>query len=392
MGLLDWLNEGIGSMGGGASPSSAAPPMPPMQDPGSSPGMMSGAPPMPPTPAPPTVGDAGPMSPSLPPPPPPMPPAASEGSGGDMLPPAATATAGLLPPAPPLASSGPQGMIGRALGLDRNAAKTISGSLASGLKSVGDNVHKPGLAAFAGSAGSALEGGNSADDKISDQQTKYLTQAIAAAKSGNESALNVARTRLAVAQAKAAEEGDSGKTDLNVARTRLATAQARKLEDGGGTTKASVVNSPEQLYLRAVGATNSDGKLSLLKNAYIQAAKDGQQDSPAAKAAKQAYEKAYDETRDGHLKTLGVDPKIASTIGKKPGFSADNPVPKDGLTREKFNALPVGAYFVNPADGRLLIKQPPAGATPPAAASSGTSPVPPAPPVTAPADSSADEE
>jgi hypothetical protein len=321
-----------------------------------------------------------------------MPPAASGSSDGDLLPANVAATAGALPVMPPPTSGGP-GMIGRALGLDRNTARTLSGSLASGLKSVGDNVHKPGLAAFAGSAGSAMEGGNSADDKTSEQQTKYLQQAIAAAKAGNEGALNIARTRLAIAQAKTAEEGDPAKTELNAARTRLATAQATKIEADGGKS-GSVVNSPEQLYLRAVGATNSDGKLSLLKNAYIQASKDGQQDSPAAKAAKKAYEDAYDETRNAHLKTLGVDPKVAQKIGKQAGFSADNPIPSAGLTQEKFNALPDGAYFINPKDGKLLIKQPRAGANPAPAASSPAPPAPPMPPVpvTAPAGSAADDD
>lgn len=219
-----------------------------------------------------------------------------------------------------------------------------------------------------------MEGGNTAEDKTEDKQLKYLQQAIADAKAGNERGLNLARTKLALAQAKAAEEGDPAKSALTVARTREATARARKLETDAGGSKASVVNSPEQLYLRAIGATNSDGKLSLLKNAYIQASKDGQQDTPAAKAAKTAYETAYDQTRDAHLKTLGVDPKIASKIGKQAGFSADNPIPSAGLTKEKFDALPPGAYFVNPKDGRLLIKQPPAGANPPPAASSGAPP------------------
>jgi hypothetical protein len=296
---------------------------------------------------------------------------------------------------PPAAPSGFRqngvGPLGRVLGLDANRASELGGSLASGLKSVGDNWNKPGLAAFSGSAGSALEGGNKAGEKNIEQQQKYLTQAIAATKAGDEKALSIASTRLKLAQAKAAEDGDPEKSALTVARTREATARARKLDAEASGSKASVVNSPEQLYLRAIGATNSDGKLSLLKNAYIQASKDGQQDTPAAKAAKNAYETAYDETRDAHLKTLGVDPKIASKIGKQAGFSADNPIPKEGLTKEKFDQLPVGAYFVNPKDGRLLIKQPPAGANPPPAASSPTPAAPPVP-VTAPAVSAADSE
>lgn len=394
MGLLDWLTDGAGSAMGGSSP---PPGMPPMQDPGTSDAMNP----------PPQVGDGGPPPSMLPPPasvPMPMarPPAADDPAA---LPPNAAPAIGTdlaLPPnaapslaPPPSTASGP---LGRMLGLDRNRESQVRGSLGAGLKAAGENAHKPGLAAFAGSMGSGIEGGKTASDKTTDQQQKYLTQAIAAAQAGNTAALNIARTKLALAQAKAAEEGDPAKSELTTARTRLATAQARKLEEGGEDAlktartrlataqatrleegrdkKDSPINSPEQLYLRAIGATNGDGKLSLLKNAYIQASKDGQQDTPAAKAAKKAYEDAYDQTRDAHLKTLGVDPKIASKIGKQPGFSADNPVPSTGLTQQKFDQLPVGAYFLNPKDGRLLIKQPPAGANPPPAASSPAAPIP----------------
>lgn len=439
MGLLDWLTEGAGSSMGGSSmsmPPSMLTGMPPVQQTGADAYPRGGdpvadQPPMPRGGDPMTAGGAPPNGPGLPYPPgldpmaaggdvpngpglPPAPPMAMNSSpltksyntdGSPALPPAGPTSGAEMPPgpptsllppnlAPPMAPSGvgPQGFIGRALGLDRNSAKQISGSLASGLKSVGDNANKPGLAAFSGSAGSALEGGNAAEDKTEDKQLKYLQQAIAEAQAGNTAKLNIARTQLALAQAKAAREGDPEKSALTVARTRESTARARKLEADGGGSKASVVNSPEQLYLRAIGATNSDGKLSLLKNAYIQASKDGQQDTPAAKAAKTAYETAYDETRDSHLKTLGVDPKIASKIGKQPGFSADNPIPSAGLTKEKFDALPPGAYFVNPKDGRLLIKQPPAGANPTPAASSPTPTAPPPVPVTAPAGSAADRD
>lgn len=426
MGLLDWLNEGIGSDSGSSmkippTMLTGTPPVqqtgadaPPLPNPMTSDigGGMQGAGPQP-SPFPPgtdpmTAGGETPNGPGLPPSPQvpmPMPRPPGADAGPAALPPNAAPTSGAgMPPGPPLSLVPPNaapsgfrqngvGPLGRMLGLDANRASELSGSLAKGLKSVGDNWNKPGLAAAAGSAGASLEGGNEAGNKTIDQQQKYLAQAIAAAKSGNETALNTARTRLAIAQAKTAEDGDPEKSALTVARTRESTARARKLEADGSGGKSSVVNSPEQLYLRAIGATNSDGKLSLLKNAYIQASKDGQQDTPAAKAAKTAYETAYDETRDQHLKTLGVDPKIASKIGKQPGFSSDNPVPKEGLTKEKFDQLPPGSYFVNPADGRLLIKQPPAGANPTPAASSPTPAAQaPAPAVTAPAGSAADRD
>lgn len=365
-GLLDWLTEGIGSNIGGAPPAPGMPPTPPMQQETMSsvarPNPDGLSPPMPPT-----IGDGGPPMPSLPPTPPPMPPAA-DGSDGDVLPSAATATGGALPTAPPPASGGPNNMISRALGLDRNTARTVTGSLASGLKSVGENVHKPGLAAFAGSAGSALEGGNTAENKIGDEQTKYLTQAITAAQAGNTAALNVARTKLALAQAKT-EEAKDGKPD-----------------------KASVMNSQEQLYLRGLGAVNQDPKVkaSLAKLRSVQT--QFGPDSKEAKAAMTAHNDLIDGAKKQVFGTLGVNEKDAAKIGKQPGFAADNPVPAAGLTKEKFDKLPVGAYFINPKDQRLLIKQPPAGANPAAAAQSAAPAAPPPVPVTAPAGSAADRE
>lgn len=425
-GLLDWLTEGVGSATAGAGPGMPpmpAPkslPMPPVQmtgtdsypigsdpmaaggpppfnsdpvtaggqmpngpglpfAPGSDP-MTAGGTQFPPGADPMTAGGASANGPGLPSPPMPMPQPPGANASPAALPPSAAPTGGtgmppgpassMLPPnaAPSLVpqGGGATGFIGRALGLDRNSERKFSGSLASGLKSVGDNVHKPGLAAFAGSAGSALEGGNTADDKTTDQRQKFLTQAIAAAQSGNTQALNVARTRLALAQAKAAEE-TAGKPD-----------------------KASVMNSQEQLYLRGLGAVNQDAKVKASLAQLRQVQTQFGPDSKEAKAALEGHNSLIEGTKKQVFSTLGVNEKEAAKIGKQPGFAADNPVPAAGLTKEKFDKLPVGAYFINPKDNRLLIKQPPAGANPaaPAQSAAPAAPV----PVTAPAGSAADRE
>src|SRR5258708_32350794 len=62
------------------------------------------------------------------------------------------------PPPPP----GQQTWLGRTLGVDPRQAgalgREMMGGLGAGLKSVGQNWNKPGLAAAAGSAGSAIGG------------------------------------------------------------------------------------------------------------------------------------------------------------------------------------------------------------------------------------------
>lgn len=413
MGLLDWLTEGTGSsMGGGggnapfiaatngySGPGGAPDPQeltPPVRQAGAA------APPLPP-PLPPgsdpmTAGGPPPNGPGLPPSPPvPMPMAQPPGA----LPPNAAPTGGAMPPmspqdasgiaqsyqqaggnlAPPEASPGATTFIGRALGLDANRENQIRGSLGSGLKAAGENAHKPGLAAFAGSAGAGIEGGKGADDKTADQQSKYLKEAIAAQQVGDTGKLNIARTRLALAQAKAAEQGKD--------------------------TKNSVMNTQEQLYLRGLGQVNADGKVkaSLAQLRAVQTQFGA--DSKEAKAALASHNDLIDGTKKQVFGTLGVNEKDAAKIGQQPGFSFEKPFkdfPKDQTSaQKKFDELPVGAYFINPKNGGinpkdgtpwLLIKQPPkppaAGAT---TATQAQSPTPAAPvPVTAPAGSPADQD
>lgn len=394
MGLLSWLTDGVGSdMGGGGMPPGMYPgggeiPTPPVQQTGA-----DGPPlaPLPPGGDPMTAGGPPPNGPGLPPPPAPMPMARPPGADAGALPPNAMPTGGSLPPMPPqdativppdaAAPSTAKTFLGRALGIDGNRESQIRGSLASGLKSVAANAHKPGLAAFAGSAGAGIEGGKGADDKTADQQSKYLKEAIAAQQVGDTGKLNIARTRLALAQAKAAEQGKD--------------------------TKNSVMNTQEQLYLRGLGQVNADGKVkaSLAQLRAVQTQFGA--DSKEAKAALASHNDLIDGTKKQVFGTLGVNEKDAAKIGQQPGFSFEKPFkdfPKDQTSaQKKFDELPVGAYFINPKNGGinpkdgtpwLLIKQPPkppaAGAT---TATQAQSPTPAAPvPVTAPAGSFADQD
>jgi hypothetical protein len=378
MGLLDWLSDSLGTAGstgaamnptdaGSSLPQqfpSGTPPTPPVQpiaspptvpDPattdisgGMPPGATGAAPPPMPMPRP-----TGAPPPPPPAPGPPMPITPPSPPGGDI----AAAAQRNMPP-PPDSGNG-VGIIGRALGLDPNTAKQVSGALGAGLKSVGTNWNKPGLAAFSGSAGSAIEGSNTAQDKTVDQQSKYLTQAIAASKAGDERSANQALTKLRLAQAEQTMQG--------------------KGKDG-------TANSDQQLYLRAQSATNQDLNLKAAKTVADRAAAEFGADSPQAKAAQDALKKASDETLNGHLTRLGLDPKKAAQIGKMPGFAQDNPIPKEKMNSQKaFDDLPPGSWFTNPKDGRVLQKplapQSPAGAAP-AAAAAPNGAMPPLPPPT----------
>jgi hypothetical protein len=263
----------------------------------------------------------------------------------------------------PPANATPQakGFLGRLLDMDPNAEAQMRGSLGAGLKSVGQNWNKPGLAAFAGSAGAGIEGGKTAADKTTEQQSKFLTQQQAA----NTSASTIG---------------------LNTAKAKEALANATDKMAGG---KASVMNSQQQLYLRAMGLVNNDPEVKLAKSTYESALKEtGDPESQQAKAAQKAHSDLVQAKIKAHLGALGLDPAMAERLGKMPGSTQDNPVPKDGLSQQKFDQLPVGAYFVNPKDGRVLIKAAPAGGAapqgpqsppqPPPAA--GTPPTPPLPP------------
>lgn len=419
MGLFDWLSDAVGSdMGGGGTPMAPGPgatmpdvnplgdptggripmptaapaatgPMPPPQmagadapplpfPPGADPMTAGGTPPngpglpMPPGSDPMTAGGTPPNGPGLPPSPPPPLPVARP-----MMPPNAAPTAGALPPSPPM-SLAPTGAaappvaapmrpgetaLGRALGINPNQAKEVASGMGAGLTAAGNSRGKSKFQAFSSGAGASIEGADKRSDKTEDKQSKYLTQAIAAANAGDTRALNQARTKLALAQAEVASTGKS---------------------------KESIVNSEQQLYLRAQSAAAQDGRLKALKTQADQASTQFGPESPQAKAAIKAHKDAYDATVQGHLSSLGLDPKKAESIGKQPGMSPDNPL-KVKTNDDLAKAQP--GQIVQLPDGSVMRKKAPDAAAPAAApaAGGGNAPeaVPPVP-VTAPAGSRAD--
>lgn len=426
MGLLDWLTEGVGSDMGGSSMGSGykpEPPMPPVQmtgtdapplpDPMKSDiaGGMQGAGPQPypqggdpvndptlprggdpmndptyrvggdPMQAPPysvggdpmTAGGAPPNGPGLPPemmlkssvkrisvPTPLMPQ-----SGGALPPPLS-----LAPANPGPAAMEGQTALGRALGIGPkqggNIMREFGGGLGKGLTAAAAAAHQPGLAAFAAGAGGAMTGSEETRKGINEEQNKYLTRAIAFAQAGNTAAANAALTDLRKAQTQQIKDGKDSKSD-----------------------KASVMNSTEQLYLRGLGAVNQNPQIKASAAQLKAIQSQFGADSKEAKAAMTAHNSLIEAEKKRVLGNLGINEKDAAKLGEKPGFSDQNPVksfPKDPAAAQKaYDALPDGAFFINPKDGQLRIKQSktaaPAGANPAAAPQSP----PTAPPVLDPA-------
>jgi hypothetical protein len=227
-------------------------------------------------------------------------------------------------------------ILGRAFGIDPNTEAQLRGTLGAGFKAAGESAGKSPGQAFASGAGAGIDGGKKADDTTTAQQDKYLQRAI-----------------------QARREGNTAEYQKNYLRYQIEATKARLAIQKEKAASASVVNSPEQLYLRADAQAVREA--AALKSQYDKTAQQFGADSKEAKAAMDAYNKGVSTAREAQYGKLGLDPKKAGEIGKQPGMSDQNPVksfPKDPAGAQKaFDALPEGAYFINPADGRLLRKK-----------------------------------
>ena len=94
-------------------------------------------------------------------------------------------------PASPPASSG--GSLQSMLGLDDNQMQRLSGGLGAGLTAAANNWNKPGLAAFAGGAGGALQGSSQAQQQQVDNRLKAVQAALQAWQAGDIGALRRAQ-------------------------------------------------------------------------------------------------------------------------------------------------------------------------------------------------------
>lgn len=350
MGLLDWLgdlsggsslgdafaktNIGAGFPGGAAAPQINAPQpqqgMPPVQQTGD-----DQAPTVPmPQPRPADAPQGGDASIPMPQPRPLDAPTA---------PAAATAPAPLTPPeastlydgykaaggggpvnvaGAPQAETNPglaSGLLGSVFGMNSSDARSLKNSLGAGLKSVGENWNKPGLAALSGSAGSAMEGGTHGEDKRIDQMLALIKQ-----------------------KQKAGD--DSLATSLASVKLQAAKLQLQNLKDG----KSSAWNKPpQQLYLDAMRLANGDQNVKTARTVVEK------ETDPTLKAeAQKKFDAIYSAAKDAHLKGVGLSPESAAEIAKTPGMTQENAVPQTAFSGKKFNEVikpnqPFDQYFID---------------------------------------------
>lgn len=341
MGLFDWLSEGLGSLSVDGSsmmgqpkppqvdtvlPQQSAPPLQPPQAPDSPyAAMPGGGPDGNPSPVPlpqprPPGADAGASLPPLPTgnvPDAPAPMDAGQ-SPTDIsaqsvapvpMPPGTPPGGGLPMPGAPQQQPTGSSFLGRALGLSPQDDHTFRAKLGAGLKSVGDNYTKPGLAAFAGSAGASIKGGTDAEDKLFDQRNKALSNMIAAKAKGNTE--EYTKAQAAYLRAK-----------IEIERRKAADPNAAK----GAMT-------PEQRMVTVQKLINGDQQIraqrDLLRTAVLP------KDKQAAEAKLNAL----------------VDSKKKEFEDRLTPGSQTNPLKPTSMDDAK--GYQPGQFFINPADGKL---------------------------------------
>lgn len=374
-GLLDWLTDSgifgggvpsmnpVGDAGGpggppapsipppsvnpmgdqtGFNPQIAAPPFPPGSDPmtaGGAPGNGPGLP-YPPGTDPMTAGNA-------PPPGVPMPQARPAGAppaaspGGPMPSPGVPMPQGPGGGAPPAQQASPGGtFISRALGISPEQSQQMGSGLAAGLKSVGQNWNKPGLAAFSGSAGAAMEGSQKRQDVQSKQMTDYLNSAIKAKQAGDEGGYKRSYVKYLAAKLQADTDRFTSK-------------------DAAGSKN----DSPTQLYLSAERLIQADPEVRDAAKAVSEARKGNMPDEAAK--AQATLQQIVAAKQAQHWQALGLNPQTAAQIGKQSGNARDNPIDagKMGVTKDNIaQKLQPGQYYTNPSDGQVYqYKGPPEG-------------------------------
>lgn len=355
-----------GDGGGGQPPDggvpSMAPPMPPPQNipmppprpPDAPQGPMQG-PPMPP----PMPQGGPPMNPQLtatpngPPAGPPMP-------GGPGLPggyPQGGPTPNFNTPIEPLRRpEQPQGGLMGALGI--NLSPERRAGLAAGLKSVGTNWNKPGLAAAAGSAGSALEGEQKKGEQEDQDQMKRNQQQFAqtstafgdlmkAQATGNATKIADAHSAYFQARAQQAIASGGGAGDFrNSPYGKSVTIEGQVFKE----TDAARKTMEKKWTLNAQNGTLTSEQQAAQRAADEQTLKAGAQ-TRRAELYKQA---GIDPAQGQKLANTGLEPpQIKGADGKlvpNPNF---NPFDARQMSKQQFEAtVPVGAHFRD-VDGKI---------------------------------------
>lgn len=241
-----------------------------------------------------------------------------------------------------------QGILGRALGLSPQTSNRLGGALAAGLKSVGENYKKPGLAAMSGSAGAAMEGGIKREDTQYDQKLKSLQQAVSA-------------------RAKDDEQGY--KTGyLKYLGQKLKSEQETAAAGGGG--RSGAWNKPDsQKFIDAMNAMNGDRRVVASEKALEQAIKDG--DPKRIALLQAAHDKLNTQVRGEYLTGVGLDPKQIEANMKNPPGTQQNPL-KINSQSDFDRYVKPGQAYINPKDGKMYIRNGEGAGAPQGGTSSAT--------------------
>lgn len=207
----------------------------------------------------------------------------------------------------------------------------MGSGLAAGLKSVGDNWSKPGLAAFSGSAGSAMEGSQKKSETQQKQAADYLKASIDSKKAGDEAGYKQNYLKYLAAKLE---------VDTNKAASK----------DAG----ANKNDTPTQLYLAAQRLVQGDKEVRDAGDALKEARKNGTPEEVAK--AQAALQQVTQAKQAEHFSALGLHPQTAAQLSKQPGNAQENPIDagKLGITKDNIGQkLQPGQYFTNPADGKV---------------------------------------
>lgn len=253
---------------------------------------------------------------------------------------------GVAPP-PPGATPGPapgafvgptqpqqQGGVGAWLsnvfgGNDPRKSAQIAGSLGAGLKSVGDNWNKPGLAALAGSAGSAIEGGTKGDQTYTEQMSKAAARATAAKAAGDLGEYRKAMADYHMERLKAAQKVGT----VSSRNEAYQKSEEGKLHIADSDINKEVETMRKRLdnQMKAAIASGDQEKVKEL---------DGRIEETEAKSRERIY------------RERGLTPDKIEKIRTR-GQSPENP--HEPTTQDEFNAsVKPGQWFKNPKDGKVM--------------------------------------
>jgi len=234
---------------------------------------------------------------------------------------------------------------GSGLFSDPRTARQFMGSLGAGLKAAGSSAGKSPMQAAFGGAGAALEGGEKADDTGTEQQRRATAserenQRLEETKRRNDQMFQVYQDRLKKAQqvgtvasrAQAWETSDYGR--LQHANAEIIKGQAEIRQNYRADLNAAATAG------QSVSGQTPDQIRALMKK---------EQDELKAGVYKQ-YNVNPDELQKRGSAVFGDDGKIDADKTKA---QAHKPTSWDD-----FHAtVKPGHYFINPADGKLMLRK-----------------------------------